>query len=297
MPSIRSFRLRPTHLVSISLLFWGVVEAGIPKLGNSQEISLPPAYLEAIEDARTPEPEEIWPGLTAIVPYHPDLVWEGEPGDSRVLVAVWTSWNGYEANLGNAMELTQEVWVTPVPELQQFCQNYTPTAEVSLPYRLNQLLGLPPDNPDKVRQVVHLWVSPNDVFRPSFDPEIRDRTSEIGFRPDSWYGTLSADYRDWFDRQYQQRYASDGVAYPWTQLGYTYDWGNVEDWHSIDGDRPSEVGLSEFVIREQATVDVANVATVEAYCQPLRGIQNSKFRVRLEKFGGKKIYTPNFSQN
>ncbi len=26
-------------------------------------------------------------------------------------------------------------------------------------------------------------------------------------------------------------------------------------------------------------------------------IQNSELKIRLEKFGGKKIYTPNFSQN
>ncbi len=45
-------------------------------------------------------------------------------------------------------------------------------------------------------------------------------------------------------------------GYPWTRLGYTYDWGNPG----------SEVGLSEFVIQGGATVQVAQVYSTQAYC-------------------------------
>jgi len=43
--------------------------------------------------------------------------------------------------------------------------------------------------------------------------------------------------------------------YPWTRLGYTYDWGNP----------CHEVGLSEFVIKKDAEVIVEDIETVEEY--------------------------------
>jgi hypothetical protein len=46
-------------------------------------------------------------------------------------------------------------------------------------------------------------------------------------------------------------------VYPWTQLGYTYDWGNPE----------SEVGLSEFVIRKGSTVVIKSVSNLDEYCR------------------------------
>ncbi len=45
-------------------------------------------------------------------------------------------------------------------------------------------------------------------------------------------------------------------AYPWTQQGYTYDWGNPK----------SEVGISEFVIRKGSTVVIKSVSTLDQYC-------------------------------
>lgn len=48
-----------------------------------------------------------------------------------------------------------------------------------------------------------------------------------------------------------------GPPYPWTRLGYTYDWGNAK----------SRVGLSEFVIRKGARLTVHSVSTTEGYAQ------------------------------
>ncbi len=49
---------------------------------------------------------------------------------------------------------------------------------------------------------------------------------------------------------------------------------------------------------ENAIVDTgATRLCLPAHVSRFAPIQNSEFRVRLGKFGGKKIYTPNFSQN
>ena len=65
--------------------------------------------------------------------------------------------------------------------------------------------------------------------------------------------TISPDYMSWFNNQKATSYGADG--YPWTRLGYTYDWGNPE----------GPIGLSEFVIRAGATVGVDSVATNADY--------------------------------
>ncbi|MBU6351343.1 MAG: hypothetical protein KGS73_14490 [Chloroflexi bacterium] len=44
--------------------------------------------------------------------------------------------------------------------------------------------------------------------------------------------------------------------YPWTRLGYTYDWSNSA----------SEVGLSEFVVAAGSTVAVEPVVENELDC-------------------------------
>jgi hypothetical protein len=48
-------------------------------------------------------------------------------------------------------------------------------------------------------------------------------------------------YRNWFDNRRAYVYSQTTVngPYPWTALGYTYDWGNPN---------PPHFGLSEFVI-------------------------------------------------
>ena len=47
--------------------------------------------------------------------------------------------------------------------------------------------------------------------------------------------------------------------YPWTRLGYTYDWGPAK----------SPVGLSEFVVFKGSTVGVRKVYTNEEYFQAM----------------------------
>jgi hypothetical protein len=46
------------------------------------------------------------------------------------------------------------------------------------------------------------------------------------------------------------------TGYPWTRLGYTYDWGNPK----------SEIGLSEFVIKNGAPIKIHSVVNADAYC-------------------------------
>jgi len=210
------------------------------------------AYRKAVEDAATADPSEISYTLTPIVDWNRDLIWDGQGENERVLMVTWTSWSGYNGQEGQTMDLARETWVTPAPDIKDFCQaNWL--APPDLVPRLEELLGLPPDNGKTT--FVEVWVRPADLFRPTPDPEITDREAELDFPKVDGSLSVTDAYIQWFNTLMDSSYGENG--YPWTRLGYTYDWGNPA----------GEVGLSEFVIRMGATVEVHSVSTTEDYCR------------------------------
>ena len=209
------------------------------------------AYGMAVKDAEKAEPSEIYKNLVAIVPSNTHLVFKNKEDCQRasLLVVTWTNYDGYDDKIGQSVDLQKEVWVTTVPELRNFCKKLSGNKTL----RLEQLLGLPP-NAGKTK-FVEMWVKPGDLFRPSADPEITDSESEIDFRIWDAFVTVSDDYVNWFNDRKMKSYATNG--YPWTRLGYTYDWGN-------DG---GHVGLSEFVIKKGAAVEIYSVSSELQYCR------------------------------
>ncbi|MFZ5585199.1 MAG: hypothetical protein ACOZHQ_04645 [Thermodesulfobacteriota bacterium] len=206
-----------------------------------------PAYQAALADAKHPTVGEISKNLTPIVAWNSNLLWEGAAGASRVKMVALTR-NYYDNSVGRDYTLSfGELWVTVAPELRQFF-----AADLAGPSmrRLEQLLGLPPDG--GYTRIVEFWVDPANLFRPSPDPEITDMEAELTF-PAGSRTAVSQAHRDWFSATWSSRYES-ATPYPWTQLGYTYDWGG--------GDH---VGLSEFVIERGSVVGVAGVWDPLAY--------------------------------
>ncbi|AUX36745.1 MULTISPECIES: hypothetical protein [Sorangium] len=213
--------------------------------GAGGEASLLELYHAAVADAEVAEESERVDTLTAIDDENANLVRDAE---DRVLMLTWTSYAGYDELVGEETELGVEVWSTAAPELQAFCRA-SGLEGAALSLRLEQLLGLPPDSGKD--RVVALWVPAESMFRPTPDLEIDDTTADLDF-PE---GTPQ-EHEDWFNALKATSYGEDG--YPWTRLGYTYDW-------SPEG---QEVGLSEFVIRKGTTVVVESVTPQDEYCRP-----------------------------
>lgn len=212
-----------------------------------QKDSLESQYRLAIKDAEIAEAKEISNNLIAIRPENKRLSWKKIGKDRYVKMLTWTSWNGYDSQKGKEISNSREIWVTAFPELKDFCKKLDSSSN-TFSLRLEQLLGLPPNN-GKTR-IVEFWVKPDDLFRPSPDPEIYDSVAELDFP-----ATASDTHKDWVKNLQKNSYGSNG--YPWTRLGYTYDWGNPN----------SKVGLSEFVIRKDAKVTVDSVADTKEYCK------------------------------
>ncbi len=266
--------------------------------GCSDSTAYDPAvqYAHAVQDASLSGPERISKDLTAITPSNKNLIWEnGVPG-SRVLVAAWVSQRAGECYLNpdpaqgclpcrvgeECPNMTFDTWVTVVPEIKDFFRNVSPD-----PLRIAQLLGLPPTSSytSKQRYMVEFWVSPKDLFRPCPDPEISDHECQLDFPEDPfWVLDVSnkvyadqncvqqacgvtgeglcefKDYKGWFTNRKEYIYSGTN-PYPWTGLGYTYDWGNPA----------GHVGLSEFVIHGKTedckgvSVGIKSVTPTAAY--------------------------------
>jgi hypothetical protein len=212
------------------------------------DAQLQAAYRNAVADAQIAEPDEICGDLEAIVYYNPDLTWEGQPGDSPVLLLTWTGWDGYNDRTDETMTASRDIWTIIPKQLKDFCEQNRSLTGDRLVLRLEELYGLPPH--DGKKWLVEIWANPDDVFRPSPDPDITDHEAELDFP-----GWVDAQYRDWFNTLRSKSYGENG--YPWTRLGYTYDWGNPK----------SEVGLSEFIIRAGATMQIHSVSGTLEYCR------------------------------
>lgn len=207
-------------------------------------------YNAAIEDTAIAERHEISKNLVAIVPSNNDLIWKDKDAqEPYVLVVTWTDYDGYDGKVGQSTAAGIDIWVTAVPEVQDFCRNLKNDPAL----RLEQVLGLPPHSGHD--RFVELWVKTADLFRPSADPEISDSEAEIDFRIANKFMKLSDQYIRWFNDQKKVSYKPEG--YPWTRLGYTYDWGNP--WN--------HVGLSEFIIARGSQIEIKSISSTAEYCR------------------------------
>jgi hypothetical protein len=202
-------------------------------------------YENAIDDAMIADNSEIYSHLTPITENNSNLIWQGNGSDKRVLVVVWTKYySSYPAGQ-NVTTSWGETWVTVAPELKSFFKTHSVSKEYSR-LRVAQLLGLP--STSKNDYFAEIWVNPRDLFRPTPDNEINDTTAQLDF-PSS----IDPSYEKWFNDNIIYSYYPK--KYPWTRLGYTYDWGNPY----------SHIGLSEFVLKNNSKITVKSLQTTNDY--------------------------------
>lgn len=284
--------MRVTKLLrmsSLSALHWLLVACGTGS-DVPATVDLQAQYASAVADASVALPSEISRNLTPITTQNRDLVWENGVVGSRLLVVTWMDDAGkyYKCGVpggcsgntsclegGECPTYKYDSWVTVVPEIRRFFAVAPPES-----LRLAQLLGLPPQvaiagDPREYKFMMEMWVAPKDLFRPCPDTEISDTACETDFPVDSFrsldlsnlvratagpnYGAFMT-YPAWFDNQTRYSYTMGSNPYPWTRLGYTYDWGSS-----------SHVGLSEFVLHGRKvdgstiSVGIKSVRTTAEY--------------------------------
>ncbi|CAG9334278.1 unnamed protein product [Blepharisma stoltei] len=230
-------------------------------------------YAEALADAQNLTQGKIVTTLTPIRVENKKLIFDDA---GRVLLATFSLEQDYPDTSGN-ITLTSDTWFTAVPELQNACQTY----EGNKTLRILQALGMPPSDSDN--GIAEIFVNLQDIFRPCPDPEISDMECELNIpiigkqKPSDqkipWYcptenekiNEVSAqwvnvviDHLIWMCNNWNGSYYQEELYnnYPWTGLGYTYDWGNSK----------SHVGFSEFVVKAGTQVYFSKKASTDDYC-------------------------------
>ena len=228
------------------------------------------AYLDAIEDAKDAYPDEVRP-LTPLVPSSKNTTWK----DGKVLMASlipeWAANQFYFPALKAGGAFTTPtipgvfMWTTAVPQLKNFMRQYKEKRDAStdpdiLP-RVEMLLGLP------VKAgaffIAQFWVSPEHIFRPCPNPEIDDKACEADERRDNPSFNVfdkvktTKEHQDWYNAEKKNKYTGAN-PFPWTRLGYTYDYDKKEKSHD-------STGLSEFVLKPGVPITIESISAFDQY--------------------------------
>lgn len=228
-------------------LFLLLVACQITKKGLNDAV----LYQQSIQNAIYPDASKVSDKLVPVVRQNQNLVWKNILGEDYVLVVTWKqNVSYYQQYLDSAFYNTGKypIWITSAHELKlRMRQEKLKDAD----RRLIQLLGLPPNS--VYSYFVEFWVKPVDLFRPCPDNEITDTKCETCFPKQTDSAHVS-----WINENRISRYYQCDLSqqYPWTQLGYTYDWNPKNKSH---------VGLSEFVIGTNKNIVVKAIYTTEEY--------------------------------
>ena len=104
------------------------------------------------------------------------------------------------------------------------------------------------DNTTRAFLVLH--VKPEDLFRPCRDPEVNDCECIPNF-PEGAYSPENVSYQPIYEG-----IIGATKGFPWTRMGYTFDWNSKN---------PTHFGMSEYVIRQGAVVEIVSKTPTEAW--------------------------------
>ncbi len=194
----------------------------------------------AMADAVLSEDDEIL-HLVTLTREDPYVIWD-EAGE-RVLLLTW---HDYEEPCAPGDMISPEhgeIWATSMGEMESWYGETTHVEDWTL--RFAQLLGLPYES--GCTRFTAFWIAPEDVIRPAYCTDV---TLQMENRYES---VADPEYKTWFDGNILYSYFES--EYPWTRLGYTYDWSG--------GD--SEYGLTEFLVKDGSKTEIAFTYTTEEF--------------------------------
>jgi hypothetical protein len=210
------------------------------------------AYRNAIKDAATYNHNKV-------LRLHPL-----QPDGGRVRVVTYTNYPYPDGPYPKQYHIPERVyvWVTADGEVQNVCRQFHLTGG-ELTLRLNQLLGLRPDT--NYTHFLVLSVPAGRIFRPTPDPSTTQafpcadpKDDECG---NAFPSSAPASHIVWMSKQslkaYQIGQAHSEDGFPWTHLGFTYDWAPYVS---------NKYGASEYVIMEDTEVSILEKTGMDPYC-------------------------------
>lgn len=239
-------------IVSVCL----ITAAGCKKNGDvvNPVLTNDDLYANAIADAMVTDSTERVDTLWPVSATNSHLQFKNINGKYYVLMATFMKYpNSYP--VGDSINNTWgESWLF-IPEQMKMRLSPGFTSSSDTIMRICQLLGLPPKNSNSNTHIGLLWVPGDKLVRPAGSNAITTTDATEILQP-----TVTADYATWFDNYiiyayYHTLQSATDFHYPWTRLGYTYDWAPGV----------SEVGLSEYVLQANSPIWVEQVTTAAAF--------------------------------
>lgn len=235
----------------------GVSRVCIPSQSEARELERSwQAYTRAVDIARLPRMSAAANALLTIPPDQPVDVVAWERKDKA---------DGFRTSSGDWVSVApSDTWVTVESHLREFCRGFVRDRhpdDTALTRRLEQRLGLAPASSKAAFVRMHLeHPSAEVIFRPCVDPAA-DHVG-CGLGPPA---KATPAYQQWFYQQYYSSYGQSLISeFPWTSLGYTFDWAPG----GSGGTKFPRVGESEFVIPNGASIKVLDVIPTAQYCAP-----------------------------
>ncbi len=214
-------------------------------------VRLKQEYLTAVENACTPTARKICHSLPAITSPGDNYRMEWIEGkDKKPFILVCTMTSSAKAQSWpedcNSIPENRYLWVTLPYDLEEHLR-LSPLCSDSLECRMQilQMLGLPPHSPYDC--LMFFYAERDHLFRPCPDPEINDSETSLDFPP----GT-SQEHRKWFTNNLKYSYLPSS-PYPWTQLGYTYNWHHAAI---------NTIGPGEFIAPPGTGIKIKRIVTV-----------------------------------
>jgi hypothetical protein len=243
------FRKHAT-LISVSLLAYTLSGcATTPVTSNSQQY-----YDAAIADAAVATPQKV----SDLLPL---------PAGPTVTVISWVTESRAPCRADEAQCAlsvgADRLWVTLAGEVQTMCRSWKLSGD-PLRRRLEQLLGLPLDSPPQYRKAkfVSIEVARDRLERACLGVDETDvahpRCTYTGKQ------NASAELKNFVGQQRAGSYVTgnpNGPGYPFTRLGYTYDWNPATT-------ARNHYGASEFLIAPNTIAKAISQVTTDEYCKP-----------------------------
>jgi len=233
----------------------GVTRVCIPGKAEARQLQRGwDTYERAVNAARLPRLAAVSSSLVTV------------PPDQPVGVVAWVRKDQADRLKSASGEWVKtapsETWVTVEPHLQEFCREFVGAQrpdEARLTARLEQRLGLSPASSKSNFVRIRLErPGPEVWFRPCTDPATDRAACSVG--PPS---QAPPDHQRWIFQQYYSSYGQSLISeFPWTALGYTFDWAAGPNKATAF----QRTGESEFVIHKGAPIEILEVVTTSQYC-------------------------------
>ena len=227
----------------------GVVKAEVllassPKEPVVTEKTEEELYKMAVKDAVFAEEDEIKP-LVSLTKDDELVTWDDK---GRVLLCTWHSYPDSYPEGETVTTKWGSVWVYTDKEMASYAEELKNAKDPTM--RLRQLISISPGKTHST--VTGMWVKPSDVIRPAYQTDATDGRMFTAFED---VEKVDEQFKEWFDQNILNSYFYG--EYPWTRLGYTYDWA----------DNGKEYGLTEFLVKQNADVEVAFTETTDEFLQ------------------------------